>query len=79
MDAARTLTYRFLSLSHVARIEVAQKLALLDDSDEGLMDFELFGRIFERAMRQQKLESLWEVVEAAHGDGHNPRNPYVGQ
>jgi hypothetical protein len=79
MDAARTLTYRFLSLSHVARIEVAQKLALLDDSDEGLMDFDLFGRIFERAMRQQKLESLWELVEAVHGDGHNPRNLYVGQ
>jgi predicted MPP superfamily phosphohydrolase len=79
MDAARTLTYRFLSLSHVTRLEIAQKLQLLDNSDEGLMDFELFGRIFKRAVEKKQLEKLWEMVEEAHNDGQNPSNPYVGQ
>jgi hypothetical protein len=79
MDADRTLTYRFLSLSHVARIEVAHRLHLLEDSDEGVMDSELFERIFRRAVSRKQLGQLWAEVEAEHGDGQNPSNPYVGK
>lgn len=78
-DAARTLTYRFLALPHVARLQIAQSLGLLADEDEGLRDAVLFDRIFERAGRDRRLEALWQKVEARHADGQNPTNPYTGR
>ncbi len=78
-DAARTLTYRFLDLAHIDRLKLAQDLGIYTNEDEGLFDAELFDRIFERAEQQKLLERLWDSVEAKHGDGQNPVNPYVGR
>jgi hypothetical protein len=78
-DAARTLTYRFLDLSHVTRIEIAQELGLYQNEDEGVRDPELLERIFRRASEGKKLEKLWELVEERHDDGGNATNPYVGR
>lgn len=77
-DAARTLTYRFLDLPHVVRIEIAQQLGLYADEDEGLRNPELLDRIFQRATDQRRLGQLWEQVESRHDDGQNPVNPYCG-
>jgi hypothetical protein len=78
-DAARTLTYRFLDLPHVVRLQIAQSLGLYRNEDEGLLDSVLFDRIFERATSDARLEQLWQKVEERHGDGQNPVNPYVGR
>jgi hypothetical protein len=78
-DAARTLTYRFLDLSHVTRIEIAQELGLYRNEDEGVRDPELLERIFRRASEGKKLEKLWELVEGRHDDGRNATNPYLGR
>ncbi len=78
-DAARTLTYRFLDLPHVVRLKIAQDLGLYTNEDEGLFDFELFDRFFERAEQHRVLSRLWDSVEAQHGDGQNPVNPYAGR
>lgn len=78
-DAARTLTYRFLDLPHVVRLQIAQSLALYENEDEGVLDAVLFDRIFDRAARRTKLEQLWQKVEAYHSDDQNLENPYVGR
>jgi hypothetical protein len=57
IDAARTLTYRFLDLPHVTRIFLAQSLGLYKNEDEGLQDSVLFDKIFERAVKEGKLNS----------------------
>ena len=78
-DAVRKLTYRFLDLPHVVRIEIAYELGLYTNDDEGLRDPELFDRIFQRATRNKKLADLWDKVEHHHDDGRNPTNPFVGR
>jgi hypothetical protein len=78
-DAARTLTYRFLDLPHITRIEIAQELVLYKNEDEGLRDPELLERIFRRAAEQKILAKLWDKVEEQHADGRNPTNPFVGR
>jgi hypothetical protein len=66
-DPVRTLTYRFFSLAHVVRLEIAADLKLLRDEDEGLQDYELFTRVLKRAVEAQLLDRLWDEVEARHG------------
>jgi hypothetical protein len=78
-DAARTLTYRFLDLSHVTRIEIAQQLDLYKNEDEGVRDPELLARIFRRATDGKLLSKLWELVEKEHNDGLQVTNPYEGR
>lgn len=78
-NAARKLTYRFLDLPHVVRIEIAYQLELYTNDDEGLRDPELFDRIFQRATRNKKLADLWDKVEQHHDDGRNPTNPFRGR
>lgn len=76
MDPARTLTYRFLSLPHIVRLEIAQEMKLLRGEDEGLFDAQLFERILARASDQNRLAELWDLVEARHED-KSPTNPYA--
>jgi hypothetical protein len=78
-DAARTLTYRFLDLSHVTRIEIAQELGLYRNEDEGVRDPELLERIFRRANEAKLLAKLWNLVERQHGDNLDNTNPYEGR
>jgi hypothetical protein len=78
-DAARTLTYRFLDLSHITRIEIAQKLGLYRDEDEGVRDPELLERVFRRALDGNLLGQLWDLVESHHGDSRYDTNPYAGR
>jgi IS5 family transposase len=77
MNPVRTLTYRFFDLSHIVRIDVARSAGLYHDEDEGLQDFELFARIFERAAADNALAALWDTVERMHADGKYPSNPFA--
>lgn len=79
MNPARALTYRFFDLPHIDRIDVARSLGLYRDEDEGLQDFELFGRIFDRAIAANVLAALWDAVERKHADGRYPSNPFASK
>lgn len=77
-DPARMLTYRFLRLSFLKRMQIAQNLNLLLDEDKGVQDNELFQRLFNRAKQNTSLEKLWVEVERAHGNNVD-QNPYLGR
>lgn len=77
MDASRRLTHRFLTLPYHERIEIAQKLHLLQDEDNGVQDAELFKRFFRRAKERELLEQLWDEVERHHHDGRQAENPFA--
>jgi hypothetical protein len=62
-DPAWTLAHRYLSLSYVKRIAVAQALKLIMDSDETLPHSDLFRMVFRRAKQSNVLAELWDEVE----------------
>ncbi len=78
MDPARTLTYRFLSLPHVVRLEIAQAMKLLHEEDEGIQDAILLERILSRAAAETRLGELWEQVEARQ-KSKTLTNPFAGR
>lgn len=59
----RRITYRFLSLSHRVRLEIAMKFNLIRDEDEGTDDAELIRRIFQRARDSGVLSKLVKEVD----------------
>jgi hypothetical protein len=75
MDRERTLTYQFFLLPHVVRLQIATSLGLVKDEDEGLPDYELFGRVLKRAADAHILDQLWDEVEKKHGRKGGP-NPF---
>lgn len=75
MSAARRLAYRFLSLSYPHQQEIATSLGLLEQSDQGLSDVDLFQRVFRRASERSLLAEMWTKVEARHGGDPGP-NPF---
>lgn len=76
VDPSRILIYRFLGLSHIVRINIATKLDLYSDEDEGLKDAEVFERIFDRACSRDILALLWDKIEERYNDGKYPTNPF---
>ncbi|MCB0336065.1 MAG: metallophosphoesterase [Bdellovibrionales bacterium] len=76
-ENARILTYRYLNLSHVRRLQVAIELGLLQDQDEGLADFKLYERVFERAIERDLLCQLWDKVDQLTKDSDGSVNPFV--
>ncbi len=79
MDPSRRLTYRFLTLPHHKRIEVAQALGLIADDDGGLPDRELLARFLARATERRRLADLWSEVERRHTDPVLDPNPFAGR
>jgi hypothetical protein len=79
LDPIRVLTYRFLDLAHVVRIDIARELSLLRDEDEGLEDYKLFSRVLTRAAQEKLLAQLWDKIEERHGDKKYTSNPFRGQ
>ena len=75
MDRERTLTYQFFLLPHVVRLQIATSLGLVRDEDEGLPDYELFGRVLKRAADAHVLDQLWDEVESKHNRKGGP-NPF---
>ena len=79
MDPSRKLTYQYLSLPYHKRILIAQQLELIEDSDEGLRDSELFVLYFQRARDKKVLEQLWNNVSNAYGSNDIDQNPFQGR
>jgi hypothetical protein len=79
MDAGRWLVYRFFSLPHQQRVEVARALGLLESEDATAgSDTETFHRVFRRAREKRQLARLWTAVETLHPDGDTAANPFAG-
>lgn len=76
MDPIRILTYRFFELPHLVRRDIARELDLLNDTDEGLQDFELFEKWYNRAEEGGLLADFWDRVQDHHTDNTYNDNPY---
>lgn len=78
VNPARRLTYRFMSLPYQVRIEVAQKLQLIENEDSDVKDAQRYEAYFRRAKQRELVARLWEAVERAHG-AEPTGNPFSGQ
>lgn len=76
MEPARILVYRFLSLPHVTRLDIARMLELYPDDAQGLDDGEVINRILKRASDESKLAAFWDEIERKHADGKYESNPF---
>jgi GTPase-associated adaptor domain/Calcineurin-like phosphoesterase len=76
LSAPRRLAYRFLALSYPHQQEIATSLNLLEESDKGLPDIELFQRVFRRAAERSQLAEMWKRVESLHGESKDTINPF---
>lgn len=76
VDPMRHLRYRFLTLPFGIQIQIAQALELFRDEDRGIKDPELFRRVSQRALQEDKLSQLWDAVEARHTDGPAAPSPF---
>ena len=78
VNPARRLTYRFMRLPYQMRIDIAQKLQLIENEDSDLKDPQRYEAYFRRAKDRRILANLWEAIERAHGDEPGD-NPFLGQ
>lgn len=76
MDTSRKLTYHFLKLPYHKIMKVAGQLNVLTDKDNGLKDFELYKRIFQRATKKELLADLWDAVDKEYDNNALGENPY---
>ena len=75
ISAERRLAYMFLTLQYHEILNIANDLGLVEDSDEGLLDFELFQSVLMRAKRENKLPQLWDNVSRLKGE-ESSENPF---
>lgn len=62
MDRIRKLVYKFHSLPHVFRIDIAEELGLLNGKDD-ITSSEYPNRIIECAINKKLLNKLWDKTE----------------
>jgi predicted phosphodiesterase len=67
-DHGRRLAFRFLTLSSLARYEIALKLGLLREEDDALPRDKVFVEVFRRAVDAGLLAELWDETERRHDD-----------
>jgi hypothetical protein len=78
MDPDRTLVRRYFNLPYSKTMKIATDLELIRDGDGTLSDLEQQKLHVQRARDEGRatLAKLWDAVEAAHGDGKYPTNPF---
>ena len=77
MNRDRKLTYRFLELPHVYRMEIVQSMGIVQEKN--VKDDELYVRMFIKARDEGRLAQLWEEIEKRHEDGNPNENPFKGE
>jgi hypothetical protein len=77
MNPERRLTFRFFDLPYSSRMDVVQKLGLIEDEDEGVREADRYKRYFERAHERNLLAQLWQEVESRQADGRPDENPFT--
>ncbi len=73
----KTLAARFVSLSPQARIKIAEKLLRWRNENHAPDVAGNRRASLAAAPAKNFVEIFWEEVEAAHGDGLYPFNPFV--
>lgn len=78
-DAIKILARRFVSLSPNVRVKVGERLLRWREENQASMET---GKPSlspcSCAPKKSFLEQFWDEVEAAHGDGSYPVNPFSG-
>ena len=76
-DAIKILARRFVSLPPSVRAQVGEKLLRLREENRASKEI---GKPCLSCCAPEKsfLEQFWDEVEAAHGDGSYPVNPFSG-
>lgn len=77
MNGSWKLSFRFLSLPFHKRMEVANELHLLEDSDSQIDPAELFRRLFRRAAERNELREFYNAVEKKHTGNLPEDNPFT--
>jgi predicted MPP superfamily phosphohydrolase len=77
MNGSWKLSFRFLSLPFHKRMEVANELHLLEDSDSQIDHAELFRRLFRRAAERNELREFYNAVEKKHTGTLPTDNPFT--
>ena len=78
-DPIKILASRFVSLSPQVRMAVAEKLLRWHDEHRAAKATEGHGAPCSCMPKKSFLEQFWDEVEAAHGDGLYPSNPFAGE
>lgn len=73
----RTLVYRFMELSFIARTGILSELNLINEEDEGVEHVDLLDKILQEAQEKGILEKMWDRVNCAHSDGAYTENPFA--
>ena len=72
----RTLVYRFMELSFIARTGILSELNLINEEDEGVEHVDLLDKILQKAQEKGILASMWDKVNSAHSDAAYTENPF---
>ncbi len=63
--SARRLTYHYLMLPYITRIQIARELGVLTDEDLVLPELEWHKLVFERAKERGLLRQMWDACQEA--------------
>jgi hypothetical protein len=78
IDPIKLLASRFASLPPLARMKVTERLLRWRDERQEANEHEQRAACSD-SRRQSFPEKFWDEVEAAHGDGLYPANPFADE
>jgi calcineurin-like phosphoesterase family protein len=75
-DKLRKITYMFLGLPYHKKVDVANTLQLIEDSDAGLSELKKSELYITRAISQDKLAGLWDKIIEVQSEKNTEPNPF---
>jgi predicted MPP superfamily phosphohydrolase len=75
-DPLRKLAYLFLGLPYHKKIDIANELKFIEDSDKDLTDVQKSQAYFKRAIKNDCLDQLWDKVVALSNEKIEMSNPF---
>ncbi len=79
IDPIKLLASRFASLPPLVRMKITERLLRWRDENQEAKEAEK-QRVPDACCRRKSLvEQFWDEVEAAHGDGLYPTNPFADE
>ncbi|HEX7997280.1 MAG TPA: hypothetical protein VF528_02595 [Pyrinomonadaceae bacterium] len=76
VDPIKLLARRFASLPPLVRIKITEKLLRWRDENQEAQAADKQSFSCSSSRRKSMVEQFWDEVEAAHGDGLYPTNPF---